>query len=150
MQVMPLLTNGRDVGATAWQRFLEVSGDYSEYYQSYPSVTPSLPMSLSASNLSELRTIIKDVVEKCWGESLNKAYVYQQVFKWSLLQPDDFTYGFVVVYQDSDKDKERNTMFTERPSFSVSFDENDKSTEEVVTKLIEKAKKHFKKGTQNE
>lgn len=149
-QVLPLLTNGKDLGPTAWQRFLERAGDYSDYYQTFPYAVPAMPLSLTAGSLSELRIILKGVVEKYWGDTLNKAYVYQQVFKWSLTQTNDFTYGFVVVYQDSEQDKDRNTMFTEKPSFTVSFDENDKSTEEVVTKLIEKAKKHFKKGNKNE
>lgn len=148
-QVMPVLTNGKDFGATAWQRFLEIVGDYSDYYGNFPASVPAMPLSLSAGSLSELRTILKGVVEKYWGESLNKSYIYQQVFKWSLTQPSDFTYGFVIVYQDSEQDKDRNTMFNEKPSFSVSFDENDKSTEEVVTKLIQKAKKHFK-GNKND
>lgn len=145
-QVQPLIGIGGEINATSWQRFLEVAGDYSDYYSSFPTSPPPMPVSQAAKSLSELRTVIKNVVETHWGESLNKQFVYQQVFNWSLKFTDDFSSGFVVVYVDEESERERNTMFSKKPSYTVSFEQEDTSTEDAVTKLIEKAKKHLKKG----
>lgn len=145
-QMMPLLGSGGEITTVAWQRFLDITGDYSDYYGSYPSEAPPAPLNSSAKNLEGLRLLIKNIVQRYWGETLNKPFVYQSVFNWSLELPSDFSFGFVVVYLDSEDDKERNTMFNKKPSYTISFEQEDTSSEEAVTKLIEKAKKHIKKG----
>jgi hypothetical protein len=143
--VFPALGAGGEFNNSAWQRFLQLAGDFSDYYSAFPTTNPTMPFGRSAQNVMELRALIKEIVDSNWSPQLNKMFVYEQVFNWTMKIEDDFDYGFVIMYLDTEQDKDRNTMFSKRPSYTVSFESKDTDNKEIVSKILEKANKHYKK-----
>ncbi len=153
--VVPKLSLGSTFSSAAWGRLNEVLGDICRTYEVYPHTMPQEPNSPQINSNADLVGVIKGVVRKAFGDTLNRVYLTSNFLNEALTTKFDKDVAIVVVAGLSDEEKSSvmETLFPGQPNFSLSMapDETpDKSTALKVYRRVFEAfnsKKSAKKVT---
>lgn len=151
------LTPQRMFTSESWRRFLMFVGDYSRRYGVVAKKLPNEPAGIAFNSFIELRDGMKDVVEQAFGFDLAKAYIQEYVFNSALKA--EINGGPIVVPIHINELDERDiinaTLFKDKPSYTVTFEEGEEVTQEGVDKLVNMINnpsptKRNKKNSQNQ
>lgn len=147
-RVEPTLGKDGNFGSESWRRYIEVIGEYARKYGVVAKKLPVEPAGTGSKDLKELRLLIKKVTEEAFGWDLNKMYIYETVYKKaSELNLTEGALIFVPIFVDdlNERDIINTQAYTHKPSYTVTFKED----EEPTVKLVQQFIKQVQKTSQN-
>jgi hypothetical protein len=132
------LTPQRAFTSESWRRFLTFIGDYARRYGCVARRHPSEPAGICSKDFVDLRNQMKTLVEHTFDYDLAKANIQEQVFNLALKAEIDGGPIVVPIYVNSldERDIINATLFKEKPSYTVTFEENEEVTQDGVDKLV--------------
>lgn len=141
-RVAPTLGTDGMFKTESWRRFIEVVGDFSRRYGVTARTLPREPAGAGAPTFVELRNLMKKTVEDSFGYDLTKAFISEQVYHESFKTESQKSYALVPIFVDNldERDMINASMFNKKPSYTVTFGENEDPTEEMADNLMFKVR----------
>ncbi len=121
-----------------WRQMLGSIGDVARKFGLVAVKVPTEPSGSSAPTLSDLRRIVKRVIDEAYGFNLAKAVIMEDVFNQAM--KSEFSAGVIVVPMFVDDLDERDainaTLFRSKQSMTVTFAPEEFVSQELVDKFV--------------